>query len=193
MPYRRVPFAQKQYYHLYNRGVRRQPIFREEDNYLFALRLVKRYTREFSLRVIAYCLLPNHYHFLVRQDGEKPAGLLPHRVFNSYTKAFNRRYNRAGTLFEGRYKAIHIDRDEYLLHLCRYIHTNPVKHKIVSHLLEWPYSNFHEWLGVRDGTLIDRNFVREHFPEAQDYGQFVSSYLAGISKPPEGIDMYLLE
>lgn len=193
MPYRDIQFAQGHYYHIYNRGVGRQPIFRERDNYLFALRRVKKYTNQLNIAVVAYCLMPNHYHFLLRQDGREPAGLLPQRVFNSYTKAFNKRYDRTGTLFEGRYKAIHVDKDTYLLHLCRYIHANPVKDGLVSRLEEWSYSNYHEWIGARDGTLVDQAFVWEHFPAAQTYRQFVLDYLAGLDRLPEGIEAYLLE
>ena len=153
MPYRKVQFAQGESYHIYNRGVGRQPIFREEENYLFLLRRVKEYASAFNIAVIAYCLMPNHYHFLLRQDDQEPASRLPQRVFNSYTKAFNKRYDRTGTLFEGPYKAIHIDQDRYLLHLCRYIHANPVKHGLVSDLEQWPYSNYLEWIGARSGKL----------------------------------------
>jgi hypothetical protein len=113
-------------------------------------------------------------------------------VFNSYTKAYNKRYSHTGTLFEGRYKAIRIDKHEYLLHLCRYIHANPVKHGIVSNLEQWPYSNYHEWLGRREGTLFDPIFARAHFLTTEAYQQFVLNYLAGLEKLPEGIKPYLL-
>jgi len=193
MPYRRIQFTPGQYYHIYNRGSGYRSIFREQDNYLFVLRLVKKYTSAFDISVIAYCLMPNHYHFLLRQDGAEAAGLLPQRVFNSYTKAFNKRYHCSGTLFEGRYEAIHVDKEGYLLHLCRYIHANPVKHGLVSRLEDWPYSNYHEWMGTRNGTLIDRDFVQAFFPAAQTYSHFVLDYLTGLDKLPEGIEAYLLE
>lgn len=193
MPYRRIQFAQGQYYHVYNRGSGRQPIFREEDNYLFTLRLVRKYASALGITVVAYCLMPNHYHLLLRQDGADAAGLLPQRIFNSYTKAFNKRYGRSGTLFEGRYKAIYVDKDHYLLHLCRYIHANPVKHGVVRRLKKWLYSNYLEWIGARHGTLVDQDFVREHFPVPQAYAQFVLDYLAGVDALPEGIAAYLLE
>jgi len=82
--YRRIQFAQGEYYHIYNRGSGRQPIFRETDNYLFVLRQVKGYVSELGIAVIAYCLMPNHYHLVVRQDGDLAAGSLAQRVFNSY-------------------------------------------------------------------------------------------------------------
>ena len=91
------------YYHIYNRGARQGSIFREPANYLFVLARMRHYAKAFSISVIAYCLMPNHYHFLLRQEGEAPAGSLPQSVFNSYTKAYNKRYEQSGTLFEHRF------------------------------------------------------------------------------------------
>jgi putative transposase len=125
---RRPEYLPGHYCHLYNRGAHRNSIFREEDNCLFVLGKVKVYCRSLSLMPIAYGLLPNQTHFLIRQDGEEPAGRLPQRVFNSYSKAYNKRHGHSGTLFEGDYRAIAADDDVYLLHLCRYIHANPVIH-----------------------------------------------------------------
>jgi len=191
MPARDTEFARDGFYHIYNRGAGHQAIFREDENYLFALRQVKTYARELNIAVIAYCLLPNHYHLLLRQDGQQPAGLLPQWVFNSYTKAFNKRYARTGTLLEGRYKAIPVDKEGYLLHLCRYIHANPMRHGLASQLEEWPYSNYPEWMGLRDGSLVDRAFVQACFPTAQVYGQFVWKYALGQDELPAELQSYL--
>ena len=100
-------------------------------------------------------------------------------MFNSYTKAYNKRYERTGTLLEGRYKAIPVDKRGYLLHLCRYIHANPIRHGLASQLQEWPYSNYPEWMGLRDGALVDRTFVQAYFPTVQEYGQFVWEHALG--------------
>ena len=89
MPTFRPEYLPGHYYHLYNWGAHQLSIFREEDNYLFVLRKTQTYCRSLDLTPIAYCLLPNHYHFLVRQDGEHRAGLLSQRIFNSYSKAYN--------------------------------------------------------------------------------------------------------
>jgi REP element-mobilizing transposase RayT len=193
MPRRKTEFAPGQYYHIYNRGPGRQQIFREEENYLYLLRLVKTYTHQLQVAVIAYCLMPNHYHFLLRQDGEESAGLLPQLAFNRYTKAFNKRYGRTGTLFEGRYRSIWVDRTEYLFHLCRYIHANPVKAGFASRLEDWPFSNYLEWVGKRDGTLVDRRFVEESFPQKDRYREFVEDYLQAIDALPRGIEPYLMD
>jgi putative transposase len=191
MPKRRITYIQGGYYHIYNRGAARQPIFREKKNYIYLLQLLKKVAAEVQITVIAYCLLPNHYHWLLRQEGNIPAGKVPTRVFGSYSQAFNNEYERSGTLFEGPYEVISVESDGYLLHLCRYIHANPVRHGLVSSLEEWPYSNYPEWIGKRSGTLVDRTFVHDHFASPQAYEKFVNVYLSGREGLPEGLQTYL--
>jgi len=124
-------------------------------------------------------------NFIIRQDGVVWAGELPKRVFGGYSRAVGRRYGWTGTLFEGRFQAKHIYTDAYLLHLCRYIHANPVKGRLVQSPEDWPYSNYQEWIGLRDGTLIDRQFVSDQFPNPAEYAAFVHDYLAGQQLPNE--------
>lgn len=183
MPRPRPEFLPGCYYHIYNRGAHRVSIFYETDNYLFVLGKMKRYVRALQVTPIAYSLLPNHYHLLTRQDGEQRAGLLPQLVFNSYSKAYNRRYNHSGTLFEGSYRIILVEEETHLLHLCRYVHANPVKHGLVDRPEDWPYSNYLEWIGLRQGTMVDREFVRRYFPEAGAYEEFVWAYLLNRGHP----------
>jgi len=181
----KISWQPSHYYHLYNRGAHKLSIFREEANYLFVLRLIKKYLLELNLSLIAYVLMPNHYHFLVQQLGEFSAGLLSQRVFNSYSKAYNKRYAHTGTLFEGRYRAKWVNSDSYLRHLCRYIHANPVKDGLVEHVEEWPYSNYLEWVGLRSGTLVGRQFIAEMFPDPAEYEEFVRDYLLTRQLPDE--------
>ena len=178
MPRRRITFAKGSYYHIYNRGAGRQPIVREERNYHQIVRLLGTVSAECNVSVIAYCLLPNHYHWLLRQDGETAVGDVPRRVFGSYSQAFNKAYRRTGTLFEGTFKAILVDSEAYLCTLCRYIHRNPVKHGLVAASEEWPFSNYLEWVGQRSGRLFERQFARGYFPSAADYAAFVRASLA---------------
>jgi putative transposase len=173
---RRIPFVQGCYYHIYNRGAGRQPIFREERNYVYVLRLLKTVAGESDVTVIAYSLLPNHYHWLLRQDGQTPAGKVPARVFRSYSQAFNRAYERSGTLFEGPYKALAVGTDAYLVNLCSYIHLNAVHHGLADAPDEWPYSNYLEWIDRRPGTLVDKGLVRQYFAAPQTYEDFVETF-----------------
>jgi len=169
MPSPRPRYLPGHYYHFFNRGSHKQSIFREPDNYLFVLRKLKKYSISLKIKIIAYCLMPNHYHFLVRQDGMLAAGLLPQRVFNSYSKSYNLRYSHTGTLFEGNYKVQQIENKPYLQNLCVYIHANPVHHGIVSDPADWPYSNYLEWIGQREGTLFDKDFVQSNYPIGEKY------------------------
>lgn len=174
---RAITFVRGGYYHIYNRGASGATIFREPDNYLYVLGKMKMYSQKYAISILAYCLLPDHYHFLVRQNGKQPARLLPQYIFNAYTKAFNRRYEHSGTLFEGPFRALQVYTTPYLLNLCRYIHANPVLHGLAADPGAWPFSNYLEWIEQRQGTLIDRHFVAEHFAGAATYERYVAKYL----------------
>jgi len=178
MPYRQNAFAAGNIYHVYNRGVGRMPIFAKPDNYVYLLRKVKRLLGELPITVLAYCLMPNHYHFVLRQDGDIPISTFIQRLFQTYTQAFNKQQGRKGPLFEGRFRHVHVDRDEYVIHLCRYVHLNPVAAGLVPDPAEWPYSNYLEWIEARPGTLVDRAFIRQFFPTPEAYIAFVRDHIA---------------
>jgi len=146
MPYRESVFAAGNYYHIYNRGTGRGLIFFNDDNYRYCLRLVKRYRAQYEVSILAYCLMPNHYHFLLQQDGDIPLSKFVNVLFNAYVQAVNRQRRRTDTLFEGRFRHAWVDREEYLIHLCRYIHLNPVKAGLVARPERWPYSTI-TWTG----------------------------------------------
>lgn len=193
MPRRKVQFVQGNYYHIYNRGADRRSIFLNAENFRYCLALINKYLEPLQITMIAYCLLPNHYHWLVRQDGAAKAGLLPQRVFNAYATAFNNRNQRSGTLFADRFQAILVSTDEYLRHLCRYIHANPVRHGIADAIDLWPYSNYLGWIEQRPEQVVDRDFVKAHFPTPDQYQAYVRSYLSGHVQLPSGLATYLAE
>lgn len=178
MPYRRNAFAPDNIYHVYNRGINGMSIFANPGNYVYLLRKVKRLLTELPITVLAYCLMPNHYHFVLRQDGDIPISTFVQRLFQTYTQAFNKQQGRRGPLFAGRFRHVHVDRDEYVVHLCRYVHLNPVTAGLVSDPAEWPYSNYLEWIGARSGTLVDCAFIQQFFPAPDDYAAFVQDHIA---------------
>jgi REP element-mobilizing transposase RayT len=188
MPYARKDLLTWQpgmYYHIYNRGVSKSTLFRKPTNFLFVINKLQTYRLENMVTVIAYCLMPNHYHLLLRQDGNRPAGKVPQSVFNSYCKAYNLMYSHSGTLFEGRFRAKPVQSTIHLLHLCRYIHGNPVKDGLVADPANWPWSNYLEWIGERKGSLVDRDFIREQFVNAEEYRSFVFQYLRSRALPDD--------
>ena len=180
MPQRFIPLVAGEYYHLYNRGNNRQNIFFERENYLFFLRRVRKYlvdqtSEEVWTTIVAYCLMPNHFHLLVcPQDNELSRRM--QRFSISYTKTMNERYDRVGALFQGRFQAVHIDRNEYLLHLSRYFHLNPVMAGSVKQPEDWEFSSYRDYIGLRQGTLPTPGIVLSQFPERSAYQEFVESY-----------------
>ena len=108
----------------------------------------------------------------------------------SYTKAINKRFERVGALFQGAFQSKPITNSKHLLHLCRYIHANPVKDELVADPADWPYSNYLEWIGERDGKLIDHEFVQSQFTNPKEYRDYVLDYLRS-RELPEDIQLYL--
>ena len=192
MPYRGDVFTQGQYYHIYNRGAGKGQIFFNEGNYEYLLVLVKRYYQKHGATVIAYCLMPNHYHFLLRQDTVEPLSKFMQVLFNAYAQALNIQQERTGTLFEGRFRHKYVDKWEYLVTLCRYIHRNPVKARWVSRPEDWLYSNYQEWIGLRNGELVDKTFIRDHFPNPEEYLAFVND-VEDEKKSYEKISKYMFD
>lgn len=192
MPRRTTPFIPDIYYHFYNRGNNRQAVFFEADNYLYFLGGLKKYLLPVA-HIVAYCLMPTHYHILVRirnQTSEvfktsevsgREVSLQVSRAMQkfliSYTKAINKRFERVGSLFQGQFQAIPIQTCSHLLNLCVYLHANPVKDGLVALPEDWIYSNYLEWLGQRDGTLIDREFIQEHFGTPDEYKELVMHFI----------------
>jgi len=190
MPYRADTFMQGQYYHIYNRGTGKGQIFFNEGNYEYLLRLVKRYYQKHGATIIAYCLMPNHYHFLLRQEMDEPLSKFIGVLFNAYSQALNIQQGRTGTLFESRFRHRCVDKWEYLVTLCRYIHRNPVKARLVSKPEDWLYSNYQEWIGLRNGELKDKIFIQDQFPKPGDYIAFVND-IEDENKSYEKITEYL--
>jgi len=188
MPRREIPFLPDQYYHFYNRGNNRQVVFMERENYVYFLKGIKRYLRG-RVEVIAYCLMPTHYHILVRvienqtsevfktSEVSKQVSLAMQKFLISYTKAINKRFDRTGALFQGQFQAKPVTTYKHLLTLCAYIHANPVKDGLAASPEMWDFSNYLEWLGLRNGTLVNREFINENFGTPEEYKKFVAEYI----------------
>ena len=106
----------------------------------------------FSL--VAYCLMPNHFHLLLKQNTELPLSKLILKVCSSYSKYFNKKYERVGALFQDRFKTECVDKNEYLLWLSSYIHLNPRIANLVKSDLDWKWSSYPEYLDHFSGNLF---------------------------------------
>jgi REP element-mobilizing transposase RayT len=176
MPQNNVDLCTDEYYHLYNRGNNREPIFYDRENYLFFLRRMWKYLLP-SIDVVAYCLMPTHYHLLVLVQEAEAVSRAMQRFSISYTKAMNKRFDRVGSLFQGTFQAKHINENRYLMHLSRYIHLNPVSAGLVKSAEEWEFSSYRDYIGERDGQLPQSAIVLSQFESPDRYKDFVEDNL----------------
>lgn len=127
-------------YHVTSRGDRREPIFADDTDRQRLLAIVGQAMERFEARVYAYCLMGNHYHFVLCTAQPNLSRLMRH-VNGVYTQDFNRRHDKVGHLFQGRFKAVLVDRDAYLLEVCRYVELNPVRAGLVDEPRAWRWSS----------------------------------------------------
>lgn len=177
-----VPLQYGKYYHIFNRGNNRENIFVEERNYRYFLQLYAKHVMPIA-DTYAYCLLRNHFHFLVRIKTVEEQDLtgLPRKpsqhfsnLFNAYAKAFNKAYHRTGALFQRPFGRIEVASDAYFVYLVIYIHQNPQKHGFVEDFRTWPYSSHQALLSTKP-TRLQRDDVLEWF-QGLDHFEDVHRY-----------------
>jgi putative transposase len=167
--------------HVFNRGINSEIVFRSDRNYLFFLRRIKELLIPKTASIIAYVLMPTHYHLLIQINNEDFSEVMG-RLSLSYTKAVNREWERSGPLFESRFKAKLVDTDKYILGLSRYIHLNPVSAHLVEKPEEWPYSNYLDLISQTDEALPLENLVHSYFDYIDQRTAYQSFVEAGKSE-----------
>ncbi len=173
MPSRQTPLQAENFYHIYNRGNNRQNIFFDRENYIYFLRLMKKYLVVNGIDIIAYCLMPNHYHFLVYLRNDNLSGAM-RSLSLAYTKAINKRFERSGVLFQGRFQSILVSDTDYLINLSRYIHLNPVEAGFADRPEEWEFSSYLEYTGLRNGIIPQMDYLKQQFQDESVYQQFLT-------------------
>lgn len=209
-------YAENSFYHVYNRGVEKRTIFEDEQDYKVFLKYlkdalssppskttllktitfkgatfkgitkqVKNFQKEIEL--IAYCLMPNHFHFLIKQHNKNSMKKFMTSLSTRYSMYFNKRHSRIGHLFQNNYKACLIKEDAYLLHLSRYIHLNP---KREFNNIANAYSSYGEYLGIRNTSWINTEPILDFFKNKsnqiinskhQTYQDFVENWKGNSS------------
>jgi putative transposase len=166
------------FYHVITRGNQRQKIFKDKDDFLKYLEILFNYKIRYKYFLYAYMLMNNHVHLLIEIQ-ETPLSKILQGINQSYTTHFNRKYKTVGHLFQGRYKAILCDRDEYLLSLIKYIHLNPVRAKIVKTPAEYQWSSHHSYIKRTSGVnIVDTDQVLRMFSEdKQRARKFYSTFM----------------
>jgi len=219
---RKFEFQNEEYYHIYNRGVDKRNIFVEEKDFIRFLTCIREFNdttykneREFNKRknssklakltelssvnflpklvqIICYCLNQNHYHLILKQLTDNGVKTFMHKLGTGYTNYFNLKYSRSGSLFQGSYKAIHINSNDYLLWLSGYINGNPEIHKLAE-ANNYLWSSYQDYIGLRSGTLCDKKEVLNQFKNKEDYKEFVQMIIKDSSESKEEIRKYILE
>ena len=128
-------------YHVTSRGDRREAIFEDDVDRRSFLEVVAQALQRFDAVALAYCLMDNHYHFVIHTRRANLSRLM-RQINGIYTQAYNRRHHKVGHLFQGRFKGILVDRDAYLLEVCRYVDLNPVRARAVRTPRNWPWSSY---------------------------------------------------
>ena len=134
-------------YHVTARGDRREAIFLDDDDRVLWLRTLAEALARFDAMALAFCLMGNHYHLVLRTQRANLSRLMRH-VNGVYTQRFNRRHGKTGHVFQGRFKAIVVDRDAYLVEVCRYVDLNPVRAGLVDDPAAWRWSSCRLHLGL---------------------------------------------
>lgn len=203
-------FGPGEYSHVYNRGNEKKDIFLDDDDYSFFLyrleqnlfpdRTHKHRTAPLpagSFTLISYCLMPNHFHLLIRQNSDIPVTKLILRVCTSYSMYFNKKYGRVGHLFQDRYKLASVDTNDYLLWLTAYIHQNPKVGGLVEVLSDYKWSSYSEYISGNN-FLCDDKIILSQFERSQlnsskpvDYKKFVDSSYEIIKQRKDIHDLLL--
>jgi len=188
-------------YHLFNRGVAKQDIFKTPDDCRHFLTTLSFYleaspTAQLSktdpeiikdmletpaenplTSILAYCLMSNHFHLIAKQLVDDGIVSFIRRALDSYTRYFNTKYDRVGTIFQGRYKNVIIENSEQLMHLSRYIHLNPFIGRIVQKPEQYIWSSYQLYLKNKTNRLCDPSMVLELFDSSpQKYQELVDDY-----------------
>lgn len=207
---RKIPFVTGEYYHIYNRGVEKREIFIEEYDYLrFLLEMKEMNTNnseknwarrpmtklskaepcsnaEGLIDLVCYCLLPNHFHLILRQRVDGGISRFMHKVSTGYAMYFNLKHKHSGVVFQGTFKGKHINTNVYLLHLSRYVHLNPIdllvkdcsNEILCNYILSYKWSSMQFYLQDSKRSLLDldKKIIAGQFSNFHEYVDFVISY-----------------
>ena len=217
MPIRKTPLFNGEYYHVFNRSIDNKPIFTSRKECKRALIAVQYYQfsllplklslflrlsvdhrsellmqlsseNKRLINLLCYCLMPNHFHFLLKQTEDKGISRFVRNFENSYTKYFNKKEERDGPIFKGQFKAVRIERDEQLLHVSRYIHLNPYSSFLVKDyksIMEYEWSSIGEYLGNRKGFCYS-GLILSFYNSSEGYKKFILNH-ADYQRRLEGI------
>jgi REP element-mobilizing transposase RayT len=177
-----MKYQDHSYYHLYNRGAHKANIFISQEDYQLCLDLLSEYSMKYSVSLVAYCLMPNHYHLVLRQEEGGSLSRCIQTTFNAFSQTINLQQNHSGTLFQGKAKAKLIDSDMYVVQVVRYIHLNPIRAGLVKRPEDWLFSDYSTRIGKRKSPIAESGLIFQYFASRDEYRLFVEQYKEELDK-----------
>ena len=150
-------YSQTGLYHVVFRGMNRQNIFEEKNDFIKMMEVMQSLKQEMRFEIYAFCLMSYHAHILLKEHDMGDISVIMKRLLTRYAGWFNRKYSRSGALIANRYKSQPVEVDEYLLSLVRYIHQNPIRAKVVTEIEKYIWSSYTEY--IHGGKLTDTGFI----------------------------------
>lgn len=232
---KKPPFVENQIYHIFNRGVEKRDIFLDDEDrfrfihdifefndedpsynvlYFFNPKSMEvqpqyikkdRKPRKLLVEILAFTLMTNHFHFIIKQKSGRGVVKFLQKLGTGYTMYFNKKYGRVGCLFQGRFKAVHVNQDSHFLHLPFYVHTNPLDQlyggstsidwkQEVNFLENYRWSSYMDYIGKKNfPSLTSRELLLEYFKGEAEYKKATEEWLKNRSQNKEELKSILLE
>jgi REP-associated tyrosine transposase len=159
-------------YHIYNRGKEEELVFFNDSNYKSLIRKMIHNYERYDVSIIAFCLMPNHYHLLLRQNPEGSISEFLETVFSAFSKTVKKEQEISGDLFDFNPKAVEIKNQDVLQKLIWYIHHNPLKATLVRRIDNWKFSNFPECVGMRNAFPCDESVINKVYGSTEEYKKY---------------------
>ena len=175
--YRKKEFYKGAYYHVYNRGVNKDEIFLEDEDFLYYITKMRQFKNKYKVDIIAYSLLDNHYHQLLKQLSDIPISKFLLAVNTSYGGYFNKKYKRIGPLMQDRFKQTIIISDEHFDWMSVYTNCNYEIHGL-GEARNYEWASYQDYLGLRKGTLCNQTKIRTRFQTVEEYEKFCDKVIA---------------
>lgn len=142
-------------YHILNRGNNKEVVFFDDEDFRFFLRQIKKYKERFGMKIYHYCLMPNHCHFLAQPSTPRNLAKFMHAIMLVHAQYLQRKYNKVGHIWQGRYKSPAVEKEDYLLKCGYYIEDNPRRAGLVKSLKDWPWSSYYFYAYGNFDPVID--------------------------------------
>lgn len=168
---RTTPLTKENYYHVYNRGVNKGLIFFSDRNYQYFLNKMA-YFFQSKADILAYCLMANHFHLLLKVNSDDFVRTSLHSFLVSYTKSVNIEQKRIGPLFQNRFQANLVEDEGYFIDCAKYIHLNPAKARLTALPEDWKYSSYSAYLHPDWQTFVDTRPLMNYFDSVADFKEF---------------------